>query len=241
MKHNDISDLAIGLFNLLEENKVKYLCVGSLPLSYILPSGKTDKPSDIDIVVPGSPEEILSYLKVLYGEDLELKENRLIRRVRQRRTTYQREYYPTSVYSVLLDENQLPLCIFGDGTVNIIEVDFNNPYWLNVDGNRIRLPNLGEYYITRLHPWAITESRCHNTGLLIETYSYQPGELKKCSWISRERLREARLKYRLTDEEFKKARNTALNMAGRKRWSVFREYIEGAYDLNYITSTVVSL
>lgn len=241
MKHNDISDLATRLFNLLEENNVQYLCVGSLPLSYILPSGKTDKPSDIDIVVPGSPEEILSYLKVLYGEDLELKENRLIRRVRPTRITHQIEYYPTSVYSVLSNGNQLPFCIFGDGTVNIIKVDFNNPYWLDVDGNRIRLPNLGEYYITRLHPWAITESRCRNTGLLIETFRYKLCELEEYSKISKERLRQARLNYGLSDEEFRKARNFALNMADRKRWSVFREYIDGAYDLKYIMSTVVSL
>ncbi|MEM5801716.1 MAG: hypothetical protein QW474_00305 [Candidatus Aenigmatarchaeota archaeon] len=203
--------------------------IGSFPL-YDLSGrdGRLKHVDDLDLVVFSNDalEEILRYAKDRNGcwEQRQLNNERVT--VGAIVTRIKKEAYPGIVYNLefFVDDSKVGLCVFPDGIVNIIRV----PEKTNVV-NGYRIPDLGIYYITRLHPYAITERRIKNTALVINK---RPEDPKDLAYISREVLREAVLTYELSEDALMKARNLGIT----RRDDRFREYMELTYDISYLTA-----
>jgi hypothetical protein len=214
-KREILEDLAFELRNL-------GLIIGSFPLYYLLYKNR-DRVSyvdDIDIVV--FDDGTLGNLASAMGINLP-KKGRLIKNIRKN------QFYPGSVYNVVVNYRGIgiDMCIFPDGIVNVINLKGYGTKEIRIGENSFFIPELGAYYITRLHPYAITPHRIKNTSWVINSREEIAEDL---AYVSRELLREAVLTYRISERELKRA----MNMGSHGRNDKFGDYIRRTYDLQYL-------
>ena len=214
-KREILEDLAFELRNL-------GLIIGSFPLYYLLHENryKVSHVDDIDIVV--FDDERLGNLALAMGINLPEK-RRLIKNIRKN------QFYPGYVYNVVVNYRGIgiDMCIFPDGIVNVINLKGYGTKEIRIGENSFFIPELGAYYITRLHPYAITPHRIKNTSWVINSREETAEDL---AYVSRELLREAVLTYRISERELKRA----MNMGSHGRDDKFGEYIRLAYNLPYL-------
>jgi hypothetical protein len=214
-KREILEDLAFELRNL-------GLIIGSFPLYYLLCENRyrVSYVDDIDIVV--FDDETLRNLALVMGINLPEK-RRLIKDIRKR------QFYPGYVYNVVVNYRGIgiDMCIFPDGIVNVINLKGCGTKEIKIGENSFFIPELGAYYITRLHPYAITPHRIKTTSLVINSRGETPKDLAD---VSKELLREAVLTYGISEKELKKA----MNMGSHGRNDKFGEYIRLTYNLPYL-------
>jgi len=198
------------------------LVIGSFPLYYLLAEKRVivSHVDDLDFVV--FDDESLRKITSLMGISLPEK-RRLIRNARKN------QFYPGYVYNVVVDFNgvKIDMCIFPDGIVNVIDLKGCKNKRIQIGENYFFIPELGAYYITRLHPYAITPHRVKNTSIVVNERVERPEDL---AYVSKELLRKAVINYDISEDELKKAMNTG--SYGRR--DKFGDYIRNTYDLQYL-------
>lgn len=205
------------------------LIVGSFPLYYLFPHKKLQSVDDLDAVISGEIQEIQKLFSIPHVEMAKLKDERLVYGRSPRISVRE---YPGHVFNTEFFYNgrKISMCIFPDSTVNIIKVD-GKPLDIHSENGNFLIPQLGIFYITRLHPYAITQKRVENTSLVINNRKETPSEL---AYVSRDALKKAILEYKIELEQIKKARNIGTN----RRDDPFKEYMILTYDINFLTSRV---
>lgn len=227
----------------LEESNIPYLWIGSGPIPLLTKKeyrSKLRESSDIDIVIPTSsnPGEIMPLVEDVFGseyENLSLSTQRLVERVRYSTIKGNRvEYGPGIVHHYVSSSNRsVPLCVF-KGEISIVPVydsDFNNPIIIQVNNQILPIPPLGLFLASRIHPYAITESRAYKTGLIVESMPDEKIDLVARN--SNERFKKVLDIHPdvITLEHFKRAKNRLENLARKKSIKKFSKYIEKAFDL----------
>ncbi|MEM0473642.1 MAG: hypothetical protein QXF88_02910 [Candidatus Aenigmatarchaeota archaeon] len=208
----------------------KNIIVGSFPLYYLFQHKKVSQVDDLDVVVFSDTIDYLTELfHIIRAERKKLKDERF---VYGRKQNIQVREYPGDVYNIglIYNNHEIDMCVFPNGKVNIIEI-CGDPFEISFEKGKILIPPLGIFYISRLHPYAITQKRVENTSLIINNRGESPSEL---AYVSRDALKKAVVEYKIELEQIIKARNIGTN----RRDDKFKEYMYLTYDINFLTSRV---